>query len=54
MRWDVEILFSRGRWPEEKKSFGRPNQKEEDNIIMDLKGIWYEGVYWILVAGCCC
>jgi hypothetical protein len=32
------------RKPEGKKPFGRPTQRWEDNIKINLKGIWRESV----------
>jgi hypothetical protein len=35
---------------EEKSPHGVCRRRCEDNIKMDLKDIWYVGVYWIYVA----
>jgi hypothetical protein len=40
-----KILVGR---PEEKRSLGR--RRWEDNIRMDLRGIWWEGVDWTHLA----
>jgi hypothetical protein len=36
--------------PEEKTPLGRARHRWEDNIRMDLKEIWWEGVDWIHLA----
>jgi len=36
--------------PEDKRPTGRPWRRWEDNVKMDLKGIGWEGVEWILLA----
>jgi len=35
----------KGMWP-----LGRPRRRLEDNIRMNLKEIWCEGVHWMHVA----
>jgi hypothetical protein len=35
---------------EEKRPFGRPRSRWEDNIKMDRREIWLEGVNWIHLA----
>jgi hypothetical protein len=36
--------------PEGRKLFGRPRRTLEDNIKMDIKEIWCDGVDWIHLA----
>jgi hypothetical protein len=36
--------------PEEKRPFGRPRRRWEDNIRMDLREIVWVGVAWIHMA----
>jgi hypothetical protein len=36
--------------PEGKRPFGRPRHRWEDNIIMDLRKMGWEGVDWMHVA----
>jgi len=36
--------------PEERRSLGRPINRREDNVIMDIREILWEGVEWIHVA----
>jgi hypothetical protein len=36
--------------PDKKRALGRPKQRLEDNIKMDLKEIVWEGVNWIQLA----
>jgi len=36
--------------PEGKRPLGRRRCKWEDNIRMDLKEIWWEGVEWVHLA----
>jgi hypothetical protein len=42
-----KILFGK---PEEKRPLGRPRNRWEDNIGMDLRDIGWEGVDWIHLA----
>jgi hypothetical protein len=35
---------------ERKRQFGRSKRRWEDNIRMDLKEIWWEGVKWMHLA----
>jgi hypothetical protein len=36
--------------PERTRPLGRPRRRWEDNIRMDLREIWIDGVNWILLA----
>jgi hypothetical protein len=36
--------------PEGKRSLGRPRHRWEDNIRVDIKEIWWDGVDWIHLA----
>jgi hypothetical protein len=36
--------------PEGKRSFGRPRCREQDNIRIGLRKIWWEGVDWMHLA----
>jgi len=36
--------------PEDKRPTGRPWRRWEDNVKMDMKGIGWEGVEWILLV----
>jgi len=36
--------------PEEKRPFGRPRPRWEDNTVMDLRQIGWEGANWIHVT----
>jgi hypothetical protein len=36
--------------PEEKRPLGRPRRRGEDNIRMDPREIWWEGVDWVHLA----
>jgi len=47
MRNAYKILAGK---PEEKRPFGRPGGRWEDNIRMDLREIRWKGVDWIHVA----
>jgi hypothetical protein len=47
MRNAYRILVGK---PEEKRSLGGPRRRSEDNIRMDLRGKWWEGVDWIHMA----
>jgi hypothetical protein len=33
-----------------KRQLGRPRRRWEDNIRMDLRAMWWEGVNWIHLA----
>jgi hypothetical protein len=47
MRNAYKILVGK---PEEKRPFGRPRRRCEDNIRMDLREIGWESVDWINLA----
>jgi hypothetical protein len=36
--------------PKGERSLGRPRHRWEDNINMDLRAIWIDGVNWIQLA----
>jgi hypothetical protein len=38
------------RKPEGKRPHGRPRRRWEDNIIMDLREIWWKAVDWMQLA----
>ena len=39
-----------GGRPKDDRPTGRPRHRWEDNVKMDLKGIGWKGVEWILLA----
>jgi hypothetical protein len=47
MRNVYEILVAK---PEGKRPLGRPRSRWDDNIKMDLKELYWEGVVWIHLA----
>ena len=38
--------------PEGKRSLGKPTYRRKENIRLDLKGAYWEGVGWIDLAQC--
>jgi hypothetical protein len=56
IRWVGHVALTEGKknvmmWkPEERRPLGSPRHKWEDNIIMDLKSIEWEGVDWLYMA----
>jgi hypothetical protein len=47
MRNTYIILVGKPEW---KRQLRRPNSRREDNIRMDLREIWPEGVDWMQLA----
>jgi hypothetical protein len=47
MRNECRILVGK---PEGKRPFGRPRSRWENYIKIDLREIWFGGVYWVYLA----
>jgi hypothetical protein len=48
-RYEIHNNILDGK-PEGERQLGRPRRRWEDNIEMDLREIWWEGVDWIHLA----